>query len=55
MYCVVYRLGLEYFKDYFFFKLIILRFLDIIMCYIVVIFIKDIDDENIEKKYYYGI
>lgn len=55
MYCAVYRLGLEYFKDDLPFKLITLRLSDITMCHIVVTSTKDTDDENTEKKYYYGI
>ena len=55
MYCAVYRLGLEYFKDHLSFKLIILRLSDITMCHIVVTSTKDTDDENTEKKYYHGI
>lgn len=49
MYCAVYRLGLEYFKDDLSFKLITLRLSDITMCHIVVTSTKDTDDENTEK------
>lgn len=54
MYCAVYRLGLEYFKDDLSFKLIILRLSDITMCHIVVTSTKDTDDENTEKNIIMG-
>lgn len=54
MYCAVYRLGLEYFKDDLSFKLITLRLLDITMCHIVVTSTKDTDDENTEKNIIMG-
>lgn len=54
MYCAVYRLGLEYFKDDLSFKLITLRLSDITMCHIVVTSTKDTDDENTEKNIVMG-
>lgn len=54
MYCAVYRLGLEYFKDDLSFKLITLRLSDITMCHIVVTSTKDTDDENTEKNIIMG-
>lgn len=54
MYCTVYRLGLEYFKDDLSFKLITLRLSDITMCHIVVTSTKDTDDENTEKNIIMG-
>lgn len=54
MYCAVYRLGLEYFKDDLPFKLITLRLSDITMCHIVVTSTKDTDDENTEKNIIMG-
>ena len=54
MYCAVYRLGLEYFKDDLPFKLITLRLSDIAMCHIVVTSTKDTDDENTEKNIIMG-
>lgn len=54
MYCAVYRLGLEYFKDDLSFKLITLRLSDITMCHIVVTSTKDTDDENKEKNIIMG-
>lgn len=54
MYCAVYRLGLEYFKDDLSFKLITLRLSDITMCHIVVTSTKDTDDKNTEKNIIMG-
>ena len=54
MYCAVYRLGLEYFKDDLSFKLITLRLSEITMCHIVVTSTKDTDDENTEKNIIMG-